>query len=233
MTPPTFVCNRLLAALSPDDLAILRPHLKRVPLKVGDILVEPNQPTDHVYFPEDGIASVTVVGAGGERVEVGRIGREGVTGMSVIQGVDRSPHETVVQVSGSALRMSATGLGTAMEASPSLRSLLFRFVHVATVQFAQSALANGRHTIPERLARWLLMGHDRRDGDELPLTHESLSRMLGVRRSGVTEALHLLEGAHIVRASRGRVRVLDRAKLEEAAGGSYGLPEAEYRRVIG
>ena len=98
---------------------------------------------------------------------------------------------------------------------------------------AHTALANGRYTIQERLARWLLMRHDRLDGDDLPLTHEFLSLMLGVRRSGVTEALHVLEGVAIVKTNRGRVAVLRRDKLEEIAGACYGLPEREYRRLIG
>jgi CRP-like cAMP-binding protein len=120
-----------------------------------------------------------------------------------------------------------------MEASPSLKALLLRWVQVLMIQTAQSALANGRYTIQERLARWLLMCHDRLDGDDLPLTHEFLSLMLGVRRSGVTEALHVLEGVKIVRTSRGRIHILDREKLEEIAGDCYGLSEAEYAKLIG
>jgi CRP-like cAMP-binding protein len=101
------------------------------------------------------------------------------------------------------------------------------------IQTSHSALANGRYTIQERLARWLLMCLDRMDGDDLPLTHEFLSLMLGVRRSGVTEALHVLEGVNIVKAGRGTIRVLNRERLEEIAGGCYGLPEAEYNKLIG
>jgi CRP-like cAMP-binding protein len=123
--------------------------------------------------------------------------------------------------------------GPALDTSPALKALLLRWVHVSMIQTAQSALANGRYTIQERLARWLLMCHDRMDGDDLPLTHEFLSLMLGVRRSGVTEALHVLEGVDIVKAGRGTIRVLNRERLEEIAGGCYGLPEAEYNKLIG
>ena len=147
--------------------------------------------------------------------------------------IDQTPHQTFIQVAGSGLRMRAEDLEAAMGASPSLKVLLLRWVQALMIQTAQSALANGRYTIQERLARWLLMCHDRLDGDDLPLTHEFLSLMLGVRRSGVTEALHVLEGVRIVKTSRGRIHLLDRGRLEEIAGGCHGLAEAEYGRLIG
>jgi CRP-like cAMP-binding protein len=227
------VRNRLLQAMSEDDFARLAPHLEPVILSVKDMLVEPNQPIEHVYFLEEGLASVVAISPNNERLEVGHIGREGMTGEPILLTVDRTPHQTFIQVAGSGLRMRAEALSGAMEASPSLKALLLRWVQVLMIQTAQSALANGRYTIQERLARWLLMCHDRLDGDGLPLTHEFLSLMLGVRRSGVTEALHVLEGVKIVRTSRGRIHVLDREKLEEIAGDCYGLPEAEYARLIG
>jgi CRP-like cAMP-binding protein len=227
------VRNRLLQAMSEDDFARLAPHLEPVILSVKDMLVEPNQPIEHVHFLEEGLASVVAISPDNERLEVGHIGREGMTGEPVILTVDQTPHQTFIQVAGSGLRMRAEALSGAMEASPSLKSLLLRWVQVLMIQTAQSALANGRYTIQERLARWLLMCHDRLDGDDLPLTHEFLSLMLGVRRSGVTEALHVLEGVKIVRTSRGRIHVLDREKLEEIAGDCYGLPEAEYAKLIG
>jgi CRP-like cAMP-binding protein len=227
------VRNRLLQAMSEDDFARLEPHLEPVSLSVKDRLVEPNQPIEHVHFLEEGLASVVAISPDNERLEVGHIGREGMTGEPVILTVDQTPHQTFIQVAGSGLRMRAEALSGAMEASPSLKSLLLRWVQVLMIQTAQSALANGRYTIQERLARWMLMCHDRLDGDDLPLTHEFLSLMLGVRRSGVTEALHVLEGVKIVRTSRGRIHVLDREKLEEIAGDCYGLPEAEYAKLIG
>jgi CRP-like cAMP-binding protein len=227
------VRNRLLQAMSEDDFARLEPHLEPVSLSVKDRLVEPNQPIEHVHFLEEGLASVVAISPDNERLEVGHIGREGMTGEPVILTVDQTPHQTFIQVAGSGLRMRAEALSGAMEASPSLKALLLRWVQVLMIQTAQSALANGRYTIQERLARWLLMCHDRLDGDDLPLTHEFLSLMLGVRRSGVTEALHVLEGVKIVRTSRGRIHILDREKLEEIAGDCYGLPEAEYAKLIG
>jgi CRP-like cAMP-binding protein len=120
-----------------------------------------------------------------------------------------------------------------MEASPSLRRLLVHYAHTVWVQTAHTALSNGRFTTNERLARWILMSHDRLDGDDVPLTHEFLALMLGVRRAGVTTSLHILEGEHMIRATRGNITVRDRAKLLAMAGDSYGVPEAEYHRIIG
>ncbi len=227
------VHNRLLLAMSPEDFARLTPRLEPVTLSLKQVLVEPNQPIEHVHFMEDGLASVVAISPDNERLEVGHIGREGMTGEPVILLIDQTPHQTFIQVAGSGLRMRAEDLAAAMEASPSLKVLLLRWVQALMIQTAQSALANGRYTIQERLARWLLMCHDRLDGDDLPLTHEFLSLMLGVRRSGVTEALHVLEGVRIVKTSRGRIHLLDRGRLEEIAGGCHGLAEAEYGRLIG
>jgi len=128
--------------------------------------------------------------------------------------------------------VDATRLRIIAEGRPGLHRHLLRFVQAFTVQVAQTALSNGSYTLEERLARWLLMCHDRVDGDVLSTTHEFLSIMLGVRRPGVTEALHILEGAHVIRAERGLVTVLDRAKLEQVAGESYGVAEAEYARLM-
>jgi CRP-like cAMP-binding protein len=225
--------NRLLKAMSREDFAPLKPDLEPMVLNVKDVLVQANEPIAHVYFMEEGLASIVAISPDDERIEVGHVGREGMTGEPVLLGVTSSPNQTFIQVAGSGLRIRAEDLTAAAEASPSLRALLLRFVQTLLIQTSHSALANGRYTIQERLARWLLMCHDRMDGDDLPLTHEFLSLMLGVRRSGVTEALHILEGVEIVKASRGHIRMLNRERLEEIAGGCYGVPEAEYVKLIG
>ncbi len=192
------VRNLLLRAMSPDDFARLKAHLEPVTLSLKQVLVEANQPIEHVYFIEEGLASVVAISPDNERLEVGHIGREGMTGEPVILSVNQTPLQTFIQVAGSGLRMRAQDLSVVMEASPSLKALLLRWVQALMIQTAQSTLANGRYTIQERLARWLLMCHDRLDRDDLPLTHEFLSLMLGVGRSGVTEALHVLEGIQVV-----------------------------------
>lgn len=224
--------NTLLALLSPADRALVFPHLKRVTLRRSDPLYEPGRPIQQVYFLEGGLSSEIAVNADGNKIEVGCVGREGFTGIPAILGVEHSAHKTIMEVGGIALRIATSDLEKAMDESASLRALLLRFVHVFMVQIAATALADGRYTVEQRLARWLLMAHDRLDGDELPLTHDFLSVMLGVRRPGVTNATHVLEGEHLIKAQRGRLTVLDRTRLEEAAGSSYGVPEAEYRRLI-
>jgi CRP-like cAMP-binding protein len=225
--------NRLLRALSPGDLALLEPNLEPVSLKRGDVLIRPNERIEHIYFPVDCIGSVVAITPEGRRIEVGIFARDGMSGTSVLLGSDRSPHETFVQVPGAALRMDTDKFTDATRKSQSLHQLLLRYVEAFQVQVAHTALSHGSYTIEERLARWLVMCHDRLDGDDLPLVHEFLALMLGVRRSGVTLALQMLEGAGVIHAKRGLVTVRDRAKLLEIAGGSYGVPEAEYRRLIG
>ena len=224
--------NLLLRALSPHDLGILQPHLELVALKRGDVLIQPHEPIEHVWFFETGIGSVVANTNDGRRIEVGIVGRDGMVGVAVLLGADRTPHESFVQVPGSAWRLRSDDLRLAIRQSPSLHQLLLRYVQAFQVQTAHTALSNGGYNIEERLARWLLMCHDRVDGDDLPLTHEFLSIMLGVRRSGVTLAIQILEGAKIIKAQRGLLTILNRAKLEEIAGDSYGLPEAEYARLM-
>jgi CRP-like cAMP-binding protein len=228
----SIIRNRLLRALSPDDLDRLQPFLEPATLNRPDVLVEPDTPIEHVYFVEQGICSVIAISQENKRIAVSNVGREGMVGVSVVHGLDRSLHQTFVQVAGSALRMRAEDLREAIERSLTLRKLLTLYAHTVWIQTAHTALANGRFTTIKRLARWILMSHDRLDNDNVPLTHEYLALMLGVRRAGVTVGLQILEGEGMIKATRGLIRVLDRAKLEECAGGSYGMPEAEYRRII-
>jgi CRP-like cAMP-binding protein len=230
--PQSDVRNRVLATLPPEEYAVLQPWLEPVALPLRTYLVEPNKPIEHVYFMEQGIASVVALTPQQRRIEVGLIGREGMSGTPVLLGTDQTPHECFVQMTGEAFSIEATRLREVVEGRLSLHLRLLRFVQAFTVQVAQTALSNGSYRLEERLARWLLMCHDRVDGDVLSTTHEFLSIMLGVRRPGVTEALHILEGAHVIRAERGLVTVLDRAKLERVAGESYGVAEAEYARLM-
>lgn len=230
---PSTVQNRLLRSLSPTDFALLLPELEPVQLDVRHVLVTPDQPIEFVYFIERGIGSVVATATDGSRLEVGLFGRDGVSGTSLFLGVDRIPHETFMQVGGAGLRIPADKILALLGDSPTLATSMLKFVQVFTIQTAHTAVANGCYTIEERLARRLLMSHDRVDGDELPLTHEFLAIMLAVRRSGVTVATQVLEGERIIKAERGRITVLDRSGLEKTAGGSYGVPEAEYERLIG
>jgi hypothetical protein len=152
---------------------------------------------------------------------------------SLLLGVDQTPQEMFMQVPGVGLRIEAAAFTAALRQSPSLHASLLKYIQTFTIQTAHTAVSNGSYTIEERLARWLLMCHDRLDTDDLPLTHDFLAIMLAVRRSGVTVAVQTLEGAGMIKGHRGRVTILDRAKLLETANGSYGPPEAEYERLIG
>ncbi len=225
--------NRLLAALTEADLALIQPHLEPVSLDLRKDLEKPNRQIGDVYFPSIGIASVVAVQFDDTRVEVGLIGCEGMSGTSVVLGNDRSPHSTYMQVAGDGQRIAAARLRETMSASDSLRAVFLRYVQVFMVQTAHTAIANARDRLDARLARWLLMAHDRVRDNALPLTHEFLSLMLGVRRAGVTEALHSLESQQLIRTGRGVVVVLDRKGIERTAGPAYGTPEAEFRRLIG
>lgn len=225
--------NVLLSTLARADLDLLAPHLTRVELARGQMLVTPNKPIEHVYFPEGGVVSLVSVMAQGGRVEAGIFGREGVSATCLLLGTDRSPHETFVQVDGStALRINRDAYLKAIHQSESLRTLLLRYVQTVLVQTAQSMATNATQRVEARLARWLLMCHDRVGADEIALTHEFMGMMISAERSGVTITLHILEGAGMIQSKRGVVIIRDREKLEELAGDSYGLPEAEYRHLI-
>jgi CRP-like cAMP-binding protein len=225
--------NHLLTALLPADFALLQPYLRPVVLDVRKEIERPNRRIDSVYFPETGIASVVAVQADETQVEVGLIGCEGMTGTSLVLGVDQSPHSVYVQVAGQAQQLTANDLRKAMSVSESLRSLLLKFVQVFMVQTAHTAISNARAHIDQRLARWILMAHDRTRDNVLPLTHEFLALMLGVRRSGVTEAVQSLRRQKLIKTSRNQIVMLDRKGVEQMAGNSYGAPEKEYRRLIG
>lgn len=226
--------NLLLGAMHPEDLALLSPNLEKVTLARRQVLAVPGQPIEHVYFLEDGVASVVAASGDSTMTEVGIFGREGLSAISVLLGSDRSPHETFLQVDGtSALRIGADRFRAAIADSPRLKELLLRYVQTFLTQVAYSVASNAHSRIEVRLARWLLMCHDRIDGDEVHLTHEFMSMMVAAQRTGVTLTLHILEGAGIIQSQRARITILDRDKLEELAGDSYGQPEAEYRRLIG
>jgi CRP-like cAMP-binding protein len=225
--------NSILSAMSSEDRKILDPYLESLALPVRFQIELPNKPITHVYFPEQGLASILAGGADDRQIEVGLIGREGVTGMAVILGAGQSPHNTFMQVAGSGVRIASDNLLIAMGKSPSLQLLLTRAVQAFAIQASYTTLANGRADIDERLARWLLMSQDRLQDDVLPLTHEFLSFMLGVRRAGVTVAINQLEAKGLVEGRRSAVVVKDRDGLVKLAGSLYGPSEREYERLTG
>lgn len=223
--------NRLLAALAPMDRARLTPELQMVPLARLAKLEFPDRHIEHIYFFESGIASVVSV-HGASMVEVGVIGHEGMSGIPVINGNDRSPYSTFMQVAGSGQRIVARRLHDMIDGNTSLRTVFARFAQTFLIQTSQTAVANARATIEQRLARWLLMSHDRVAGDVLPLTHDFLSVMMGVGRPGVTSAVHALANRGFIVGGRGQVTIADRSGLLAHAGEYYGLAESEYDRLM-
>jgi CRP-like cAMP-binding protein len=224
--------NRLLNFLSPENRAHLAPHMQRVSMMPRDVLETPNEPITHIYFPEDGVASVVGASHAMGQMELGMIGKEGVTGLMVILGNDRSPLQTFVQIAGSAMVISADNLRESMKANPTIRDLLLTYVQVYLIQTSQTALANVAAVLPQRLARWLLMCEDRLTSKHIPLTHEFLSIMLGVQRPGVTTAMNELEGRGFIKGERGLISILDRQSLIKLTNGAYGVAEAEYERLF-
>lgn len=224
--------NRLLSHLSVDDFRLLEPHLSPVDLPLRASLEIQGRCINAVYFIEQGFVSIVADGKKQSGIEVGVIGWEGVTGLAVILGSDRAAHAAYMQAAGRGLRMPAAHLRRAMSESPTLQRALLNYIQTFLIQSSYTAMANGRAKIEARLARWLLMAHDRATGDQLNLTHELLGIMLGVRRAGVTGALGLLKKKGLIDTTRKAISIVERAGLEKLAKGIYGAPEAEYQRLF-
>src|SRR5262249_44055937 len=202
--------NRILNAMSNADLALLQPHLEKVTLKFGQSVQSSNRTITDVYFPESGIASVVVAANGeGRQAEIAVIGREGMTGLPVVHGTDRSPFDIFIQFEGDGHRIAAQKLREALDQSITLLRYMLLYTHAFGIQVNYTALANTRGYIGERLARWLLMVHDRLDTDEMIFTHEFLALMLGVRRSRVSKALEVFENRRLIETARAMVTVKD------------------------
>lgn len=221
--------NRLLRSLSDADHGRLVPHLSRQRMGKGQILLDRDQPADRVWFPESGIGSIITTSPAGARAENGLIGRDGFIPVPIVLGTDRGPQRAVVQVAGECQTVPVPAFLDALSASRDLHHLLLRYTQALRMQTAYTALSNAVHRIDERVARWLLMTHDRVDGVELPMTHD----LLWVRRPSITTALHVLEGHGFVRSERGCIIMRDRTAMEDFARDCYGVPEAEYERLLG
>lgn len=224
--------NGLLMAMASSDLQLLLPSLDEVPLALRQVLEVAGSPIAHVYFIQSGLVSVLATSGRNRCIEFGMIGPEGMTGFSAILDDDRSANQIVVQVAGTALRMSSIDLKYAMLSSATLRSCLLRFVQAFIAQTSQTVLATGCAKLEERLARWILMAQDRFGGGDIGITHDAMALCLGVRRPGITLALHVLEGERVIRSRRGRIYVVDRDGLRKHANASYGVPEATYVRLF-
>jgi CRP-like cAMP-binding protein len=229
---PSEIKNKLVRKLTDDDFKAVWPRMERIDLALKQEVLHRGDVIDFVYFPEDCVCSLVAKTENVNGIEVGMFGFEGMSNMVVRSG-DRTALSSIVQVAGSAWRISAANFAELLHRQPSLNELALRYKEAVSIQFAYTALAHGSFTIEERLARWLLMSQDRSERGTIPMVHEFLAMMLAVRRSGITTATHVLEGLGAIKASRGSITIRDRDKLLEIAGESYGVPEAEYERLMG
>jgi CRP-like cAMP-binding protein len=225
--------NRLLATLPPADFRRLSASLTPVTLSLRQFLLEADEPIGAAYFIETGMVSYLHYLEGGDALEVGLIGSEGMVGVPLILGVDISSLGGMVQMEGTALRIGPTALRQAFNESETLRNRLLRYMQALHIQVSQTAVCNKHHTLEERLTRWLLMAHDRAGEDQFPMTHEFMSLMLGVRRAGVSVTANLLKQAGLIRYRSGSITILDRPGLEDAACECYGNVQRQFEQLLG
>lgn len=225
--------NRLLAALPPEELDRLERRAEQRELTQRQCLLTSGTRIEHVYFPQRGMVSLVTPLRDGAMVELALVGREGFVGMPVVLGIRTTSVEAIVQSPGRALRLRAGVLREELDRSPVLFALLQRYVLALHRQVSQAAACNGRHTAQERLARWLLSARDRVESDELPLSHEFLAEMLGMRRASVTVAAGALKSAGLIRNIPGCITILDAGGLEAAACECYRAVREEYDRLLG
>jgi CRP-like cAMP-binding protein len=228
---PIYRASNLLALMSESDRALIEPFLEPIDLKLRQSLARPRYPIDHVYFIDEGMVSVVVKTNGDNQAEVAVIGSEGATGCAAFLEAGKSSQDIYMQVAGKGQRIETARLQTAMAESQTLRRLLLQYLHTLIVQQDETAISAARGSIPQRLARWLLMAQDRL-GADLQLTHDFLGVMLAVRRPGVTGALVRFAQEGLIVPGRGHIHVLDRDRLRHLAGSFYGAPGAEYNRLF-
>jgi CRP-like cAMP-binding protein len=224
--------NRLLAALPNAEYQRLVPHLERVPLSFKQVLHKAGESIEYVYFPNRAIVSLISTPEQGSKVEVGLVGNEGIVGIPAALGDNIATTSAMVQREDSGMRMEASLLKTEFRQGGSLQSLLLRYTQALHALVSQNAACNRLHHLEERLARWLLLVCDRVGSNELLLTQEFISHMLGVRRAGVTEAANRLQQAGLIRYTRGRITILNRQELEAASCSCYGIIKGEFARLL-
>ena len=218
--------NRLLLALPSRNLKQLMPQLEQIRCQRAQVLMNADSALDHVFFPDSGVVSVVAVYADGSVIEMATIGREGCSDVQAILGAKRSSVQLLVQIPGTAARMSRVAFTRAMRSMPSFRSLMDAYVQAFLEQVMVSVACNGAHSLKQRLARWLLMMRDRSDGDVLPITQGLLAEMLGVQRPTITNAAHEFERAGLIARGRRQITILDRQGLTAASCECYQLVRA-------
>jgi CRP-like cAMP-binding protein len=224
--------NDLLAALPQADRQRWQPLLERVDLPLGKVLYESGSTMSHVYFPTTAIVSLLYVLEDGASAEIAVVGHEGLVGIALFMGGESTPSRAVVQSAGAGYRMRAAAVKEEFDRSSAVLHLLLRYTQALITQMAQTAVCNRHHSLDQQLCRWLLLSLDRLEGTELVMTQELIANMLGVRREGVTEAALKLQAAGLIRYARGRIKVLDRAGLEQRTCECYAVVRKEYERLL-
>ncbi len=224
--------NVILSRLSPEHLETIRPHLQPVELEVKQGIYEPDRPIRQAYFVETGMISVVSIMEDGRSIEVGTIGREGVAGGVLLLGAKTVPHQYYVQIAGHANRVDAAVLKDVAEKDSEFRDLVLRCQASFQTQTMQGAACNGLHSVTQRCCRWILMSQDRINGDDVPLTHEFLGLMLGVRRASVTDVLHPLQERGWIRSNRGTISILDRKGLESGSCECYAVITEQQKKLL-
>src|SRR6187455_2874968 len=225
--------NRLLAALPRDEYDHLLPRLQQVSFDLGEVVYEFGGHLDFVYFPTNSIVSLLYTMENGTSAEMGLTGNDGVVGIALFMGGGTMPNRAVVQSAGGALRMKAKVLQDEFALGGKFQKMLLRYTQALITQISQTAVCNRLHTVEQQLCRWLLLSHDRLDSDELVMTHDLISNMLGVRREGVTLAAKKLGGQKLIKSVRGTMTIIDRQGLENAVCECYKVVNEEYNRLLG
>ncbi|MEJ0007918.1 MAG: Crp/Fnr family transcriptional regulator [Steroidobacteraceae bacterium] len=224
--------NHLLAALPAAEWRRWLPELEPVQMPLGHVVYESGITLSHVYFPTTAIVSLLYVMQNGSSAEIAVVGNEGIIGISSFMGGDSTPSRAVVQSAGQGFRMRAETLKREFAQSAPVLHVLLRFTQALLTQMAQTAVCNRHHSVDQQLCRWLLLSLDRLQGEELVMTQELIANMLGVRREGVTESARKLQKAGLIRYSRGRITVLDRAGVERRTCECYAVVKKEYDRLL-
>jgi CRP-like cAMP-binding protein len=224
--------NRLLAALPAAELVRLARHLERVPLPLGAVIYESGGEQGHVYFPASGIVSLLYVMNDGAAAEIAVVGSEGVVGIALFMGGETTSSRAVVQSAGSAWRVAAAPIKAAFARGGALQRVLLLYTQALITQMTQTAVCNRHHLLEQQLCRWLLLSLDRLPSNEVVMTQQLIANMLGVRREGVTEAAGRLQAEGLISYRRGRISVLDRAKLEQRVCECYGVVRRECDRLL-
>src|SRR5271154_1982254 len=223
---PNWPRNRLLLALPSSNLKQLMPELEHIRCRREQVLIDVDRALDHVYFPDSGVVSVVAVYADGSVIEMATVGREGCTAVQAVLGAKSSSVRLLVQIPGSAAKMSRAAFTRAMGSMPSFRNLMYAYAQAFLEQVLVSVACNGAHNLKERLARWLLMMRDRGDDDALEITQSLLAEMLGVQRPTITNAAHELERGGLIARGRQQITILDRQGLMAASCECYQLVRA-------